>query len=124
MDWWRAEQPGIRILVHPECKMEVVDKADLVGSTEYIVRTRVRRRAGVKWAVGTEVHLVSRLASAPRRKSTFSLPTVCMCSTMYRIDPASRWALENLRGNVVNRISVPETARWARLALQRMLEVH
>ncbi|HEY7461758.1 MAG TPA: quinolinate synthase NadA [Gemmatimonadota bacterium] len=127
VDWWRAEQPGIRILVHPECRMEVVDKADLVGSTEYIVRTVSEAEPGSKWAVGTEVHLVSRLASNfPDRQVHFLSPTVCMCSTMYRIDPEHLcWALENLReGSVVNRISVPEeTARWARVALQRMLEV-
>jgi quinolinate synthase len=127
VDWWRAEQPGIRILVHPECRMEVVDKADLVGSTEFIVRTVSEAEPGSKWAVGTEVHLVSRLASTfPDRQVHFLSPTVCMCSTMYRIDPEHLcWALENLReGSVVNRISVPEeTARWARVALQRMLEV-
>jgi quinolinate synthase len=127
VDWWRAEQPGIRILVHPECRMEVVDKADLVGSTEYIVRTVSEAEPGSKWAVGTEVHLVSRLASTfPDRQVHFLSPTVCMCSTMYRIDPEHLcWALANLReGSVVNRISVPEeTARWARVALQRMLEV-
>jgi quinolinate synthase len=127
VDWWRAEQPGIRILVHPECRMEVVDKADLVGSTEYIVRTVSEAEPGSKWAVGTEVHLVSRLASKfPDRQVHFLSPTVCMCSTMYRIDPEHLcWALENLReGSVVNRILVPEeTARWARVALQRMLEV-
>jgi quinolinate synthase len=127
VDWWRAEHPGIRILVHPECRMEVVDKADLVGSTEYIVRTVSDAEPGSDWAVGTEVHLVSRLASTlPDRQVHFLSPTVCMCSTMYRIDPEHLcWALENLReGSIVNRISVPEeTARWARVALQRMLEV-
>ncbi len=127
VDWWRAEHPGVRILVHPECRMEVVDKADLVGSTEFIVRTVSKAEPGSKWAVGTEVHLVNRLASTfPDREVHFLSPTVCMCSTMYRIDPEHLcWALENLREeSVINRISVPEeTARWARVALQRMLEV-
>jgi quinolinate synthase len=127
VDFFRAEYPGITILVHPECKMEVVDKADLVGSTEYIIRTVSEAPPGSKWAVGTEVHLVNRLRdSFPDREVHFLSPTVCMCSTMYRIDPEHLcWALENLReDSVVNRVSVPEAvASWARVALQRMLDV-
>ncbi|MBA2564303.1 MAG: quinolinate synthase NadA [Gemmatimonadetes bacterium] len=127
VDYFRAEVPGVRILVHPECRMEVVDKADLVGSTEFIIRTVTEAEPGSRWAIGTEVHLVHRLRdSFPDREVHFLSPTVCMCSTMYRIDPEHLlWVLENLReGCVVNRIRVPdETARWARVALQRMLEV-
>ena len=127
VDTFRSNVPGIRILVHPECNMEVVDKADLVGSTEFIIRSVTEAPAGSKWAVGTEVHLVNRLRDTlPDREVHFLSPTVCMCSTMYRIDPEHLlWALENLReGSVVNRVRVPEaTARWARVALQRMLEV-
>ena len=127
VDWFRAERPGIRVIVHPECKMEVVDKADLVGSTESIIKTVSEAPPGSAWAVGTEVHLVNRLRDTfPDREVHFLSPTVCMCSTMYRIDPEHLlWALENLReGSVVNRIAVAEeTARLARAALQRMLEV-
>jgi quinolinate synthase len=127
VDYFRAEHPGVQVIAHPECRMEVVDKADFVGSTEYIIRTVTDAPPGSKWAVGTEVHLVHRLRdSLPDREVHFLSPTVCMCSTMYRIDPEHLlWALENLReGSVVNRISVPEaTASWARVALQRMLEV-
>ncbi|MFN2433151.1 MAG: quinolinate synthase NadA [Gemmatimonadota bacterium] len=127
VDWFRKEHPDVRVLVHPECRMEVVDRADLVGSTEFIIRTVSEADPGTTWAVGTEVHLVNRLRDAfPDRAVHFLSPTVCMCSTMYRIDPEHLcWALENLReGGVVNPIRVPEpVARWARVALQRMLEV-
>jgi quinolinate synthase len=127
VDYVRAEHPGINDIDHPECRMEVVDKADLVGSTESIVRTVTAAEPGTTWAIGTEVHLVHRLRDTlPDREIHFLSPTVCMCSTMYRIDPQHLlWALENLRaGSAVNRIHVPEpTARWARVALQRMLEV-
>ena len=127
VDLVRRTVPGVRVLVHPECRMEVVDRADLVGSTEFIVRAVREAEPGSRWAIGTEVHLVHRLRDAhPDREVRFLSPTVCMCSTMYRIDPAHLcWALENLvEGSVVNRVSVPEaTARWARVALQRMLEV-
>jgi quinolinate synthase len=127
VDWWRAEKPGVRILVHPECRMDVVDGADLVGSTEFIIRTVEQAEPGSIWAVGTEVHLVNRLRDRhPDREVHFLSPTVCLCSTMYRIDPQHLcWTLENLRaGHVVNPIRVPEeTAAWARVALRRMLEV-
>jgi quinolinate synthase len=123
----RAARPEIRILVHPECRMEVVDQADVVGSTEVIRRTIEEAPTGSEWAIGTEIHMVNRLKEAhPDKYVTFLSPTVCMCATMYRIDqPHLAWALENLvAGHVVNRIAVdPDTARWARLALDRMLAI-
>jgi quinolinate synthase len=127
VDRIRAARPHVRILVHPECRMEVVDRADVVGSTEVIRRTIEEAPAGSEWAIGTEIHMVNRLKEAhPDKFVTFLSPTVCMCATMYRIDqPHLAWALENLvAGHVVNRIAVdPEIARWARLALDRMLAV-
>jgi quinolinate synthase len=107
--------------------MEVVDRADVVGSTEKIVRTIENAPAGSEWAIGTEIHLVNRLKERhPDTRIHFLSPTVCMCATMYRIDmPHLAWALENLvAGHVVNRIEVdPDTARLARVALDRMLAV-
>ncbi|HUP00938.1 MAG TPA: quinolinate synthase NadA [Gemmatimonadota bacterium] len=127
VDRIRAARPGIRILVHPECRMEVVDVADVVGSTEMIVRTVRESPAGSEWAIGTEIHLVNRLKDHhPDKGVHFLSPTVCMCATMYRIDmPHLAWALDNLvAGHVVNRIRVAdETRRWARIALDRMLAV-
>jgi quinolinate synthase len=124
---FRRQYPGIRILVHPECMMEVVDLADLVGSTEFIIRTIEQAPAGSTWGVGTELHLVNRLAAEhPDKKILFLSPMVCMCATMYRIDlPHLAWCLENLvQGTPVNRIQVDaETASWARLALDRMLQL-
>lgn len=124
---FRQQFPGIKVLVHPECMMSVVDAADLVGSTEFILDTVARAPAGSTWAIGTELHLVNRLAAEnPDKAIHFLSPMVCMCATMYRIDlPHLAWTLENLaRGTVVNQIKVPdETAEWARLALRRMLEV-
>jgi quinolinate synthase len=124
----RRQHPGIRVLVHPECMMSVVDEADLVGSTEFILKTVAEAPAGSTWAVGTELHLVNRLAAEhPDKQVYFLSPMVCMCATMYRIDlPHLAWALENLaQGTPVNIIKVPEdTANWARLALRRMLEVN
>ena len=121
----RAEHPSINILVHPECTMEVVQEADLVGSTEFIARSIAQAPPGSKWAVGTEVNLVSRLAKENPDKLVFCLdPVVCPCSHMYRIHPAYLcWTLENLaEGRVVNRVEVdPETKHWARIALERML---
>ena len=123
----RAARPNVQVLVHPECRMEVVDLADVVGSTEAIRRTIDEAPAGSEWAIGTEIHMVNRLKEAhPDKFVTFLSPTVCMCATMYRIDqPHLAWALENLvAGHVVNRIAVePDTARWAKLALDRMLSV-
>ncbi len=128
VDDFRRKYPDITILVHPECQMAVVDKADLVGSTEFILKTVAEAPAGSTWAVGTELHLVNRLAQEhPDKKVMFLSPMVCMCATMYRIDPPHlAWALENLsRGTPVNVVKVPEeTATWARVALERMLEVH
>jgi quinolinate synthase len=122
---FRRQFPGIKVLVHPECMMEVVESADLVGSTEFIIRTIEEAPAGSSWAVGTELHLVNRLASEhPDKAIKFLSPMVCMCATMYRIDlPHLTWSLENLeRGTPVNRIKVdPETTHWARVALKRML---
>jgi quinolinate synthase len=122
----RAEYPGINVLVHPECRYEVVNKADLNGSTEFILRTLDEAPAGSKWAVGTEVNLVNRLAHKHQDKFvTLLSPDLCMCATMFRIAPENLlWSLENLiAGNVVNQISVDEeTAHWAKVALGRMLE--
>lgn len=128
VDQMRLQHPDIQILVHPECMMSVVDKADLVGSTEFIIQSIRRSPPGSTWAVGTELHLVNRLAQEHRDKTILFLsPMVCMCATMYRIDlPHLAWSLENLaRGTPVNVIRVPsETADWARVALRRMLDVH
>jgi quinolinate synthase len=121
----RARIPGVNVLVHPECKYEVVTKADYVGSTEFIVKTLEAAPAGTAWAVGTELNLVKRLAAAhPDKQVVFLDRTVCYCSTMNRIDlPHLVWALESLAdGKVVNRIEVDaETARYAKVALERML---
>jgi quinolinate synthase len=125
VDELRATVPGIQILVHPECKHEVVLKADLVGSTEFIISTIEAAPAGSSWAIGTELNLVKRLAAAhPDKRITFLDKTVCYCSTMNRIDlPHFVWAMEALvEGMVVNRIEVdPETERHALVALERML---
>jgi len=122
---FRHQFPGIKVLVHPECMMQVVEAADLVGSTEYIIQTIEKAPAGSCWAVGTELHLVNRLAAEhPDKSIKFLSPMVCMCATMYRIDlPHLAWCLENLeQGTPVNRIKVDrETARWAHVALERML---
>jgi quinolinate synthase len=124
---FRATVPGIRILVHPECMMEVVDQADVIGSTGRIIRAVEEAPPGTRWAIGTELHLVERLKQRhPEQEIHFLSPVVCMCSTMYRIDlPHLCWALENLAaGAPVNVVRVDdETAAGALLALQRMLEV-
>ncbi|MER6508104.1 quinolinate synthase NadA [Nonomuraea sp. NPDC001636] len=121
----RARIPGVNVLVHPECRHEVVLKADHVGSTEHIIKTLQAAPAGSSWAVGTELNLVKRLATMfPDKNVSFLDRTVCYCSTMNRIDlPHLVWALESLvLGDVVNRITVDEdTAHWARVALDRML---
>jgi quinolinate synthase len=121
----RARIPGVNILVHPECKHEVVLAADLVGSTEFIIKTLDSAEPGSSWAIGTELNLVRRLAAAhPDKRVAFLEKTVCYCSTMNRIDlPHLVHSLESLvRGEVVNRISVdPDIAANARLALERML---
>ena len=124
---FRREHPGIKILVHPECMMEVVAEADVIGSTGTIIRAVEESPPGTKWAIGTELHLVNRLKHEhPEQEIHFLSPVVCMCATMYRIDLAHLcWALENLAAGVpVNVIRVDEqTARGALTALQRMLEV-
>ena len=124
----RAKYPDVTVLVHPECTLEVVQAADLNGSTEFIAKTIGEAPAGSQWAVGTEINLVSRLARENPDKLVFCLdPVVCPCSTMYRIHPAYLcWVLEELvEGRVQNRLTVePETAKWAKVALNRMLEVH
>jgi quinolinate synthase len=121
----RREYPGINVIVHPECELPVVQAADLSGSTEFILARIAAAEAGSQWAVGTETSMVHRLASENPDKLIFCLdPIVCPCSTMYRIHPAYiAWVLDNLlEGRVVNRIQVdPETKRWAKVALERML---
>ncbi|MFI5953476.1 quinolinate synthase NadA [Cryptosporangium sp. NPDC051539] len=121
----RDRIPGVNVLVHPECRHEVVTAADLVGSTEFIIKTLDAAPAGSAWAIGTELNLVRRLALAhPDKTIVFLDRTVCFCSTMNRIDlPHLVWTLESLaRGEVVNRITVDsETAYFARVALDQML---
>ncbi|MCX5201704.1 quinolinate synthase NadA [Streptomyces sp. NBC_00237] len=121
----RARIPGVRVLVHPECKHEVVAAADEVGSTEYIIKALDAAPAGSKWAIGTELNLVRRLANAhPDKEVVFLDKTVCFCSTMNRIDlPHLVWTLESLaEGALVNQIEVDrETESFAKLALERML---
>ncbi|MFG1999858.1 quinolinate synthase NadA [Spirillospora sp. NPDC048911] len=121
----RARVPGVNVLVHPECRHDVVLNADQIGSTEYIIKTIEAAPAGSAWAVGTELNLVKRLANAhPDKNIMFLDKTVCYCSTMNRIDlPHLVWSLEALaRGEVVNRIEVDaETAHYARVALDQML---
>ena len=129
IDAFRAKYPDGLVIAHPECNFEVCAAADYVGSTEHIVRTIKDAPAGTRWLVGTELNLVDRLASEvlPQDKIVqFMATTICMCSTMQRIDPQHlAWTLENLiAGNVVNRILVPQhEARLARLALDRMLAI-
>jgi quinolinate synthase len=121
----RTRIPGVQVLVHPECRHEVVLKADQVGSTEYIIKTLEKAEPGTSWAVGTELNLVQRLArSHPDKSIVFLDKTVCYCATMNRIDlPHFVWALENLvAGTVVNPIRVDaDTEHWAKVALDRML---
>ena len=121
----RRRVPGVKILVHPECTHEVVSNADVVGSTEAIIRAIEASEVGSKWAIGTELNLVQRLANTFKdREILFLDKTVCYCSTMNRIDlPHLVWAMESLvEGRLVNQISVEkEVAKHARLALERML---
>lgn len=125
VDEVRDQVPGITVIVHPECSYEVVEKADIVGSTEKIIQAISNAPAGSAWAIGTELNLVKRLALAnPDKQIVYLDKTVCFCSTMNRIDlPHLVWSLEQLAsGTVVNQITVdPETARWAKVALDRML---
>jgi quinolinate synthase len=125
VDRARAADPQVRVIVHPECRWEVVQKADFVGSTEQIIRTVVAAEPGSHWAVGTEIHLVNRLGKELADRHVQSLdPNVCVCTTMFRIAPQHLlWVLENLvEGRVVNPVVVDaETKAYARLALERML---
>jgi quinolinate synthase len=122
-----VEHPGIEIVVHPECAHDVVEIADRVGSTERIQEWVRDALPGTTMAIGTEIHMVQRLARQHPDKTIVSLdPLVCPCSTMFRIDaPHLAWVLENLvAGRVVNQIVVdPDTAQWARTALERMLAI-
>ena len=123
----RRENPGIRVIVHPECEFAVVQAADEIGSTEGIIRAVKAAPPGSKWAVGTEIHMVNRLSKELRDRQVMSLdPSVCVCTTMFRITPVHLlWALENLGvGKIVNQISVDErTRKFARAALDRMLSL-
>jgi quinolinate synthase len=123
----RREHPGIRVIAHPECRFEVAQAADQIGSTEGIIKAIQASPAGTAWAVGTEIHLVNRLSKELQDHKVISLdPSVCVCTTMFRITPQHLlWVLENLaEGNVVNRISVDERTRHhARVALDRMLSL-
>jgi quinolinate synthase len=125
IDEYRSKVPDIKIIVHPECQHEVVQAADVVGSTEKIIQVVSASPAGSKWAVGTELNLVGRLAAANPDKEVFFLDrTVCYCSTMNRIDlPHLVWAMESLvAGHIVNVIKVDEeTTHYAKLALDQML---
>ncbi len=124
----RAAYPGIRVIVHPECRWEVCQKADDVGSTEKLRKLVEDAPAGTRFAIGTEIHLVNRLAKQHPEKPIITLDDAgCLCTTMYRISPQHLcWALESLvDGVVVNQIKVnPQVKHWARVALDRMLEIH
>ena len=125
----RAKYPGIQVIVHPECRLEVCEKADAMGSTERLIKIVRDAPQGSSFAIGTEIHLVNRLAKefAVQGKKIVTLDdTGCLCTTMYRISPQHlAWALENLvEGRVVNRIQVRDDVKyWARVALDRMLEI-
>lgn len=121
----RREHPGICVIVHPECRFEVAQAADEIGSTEGIIKVVNASPVGTEWAVGTEVHMVNRLSKELKDRKVISLdPNVCVCTTMFRITPQHLlWALENLAaGKIVNQISVDErTRKYAKVALDRML---
>jgi quinolinate synthase len=129
VDRVRREEPGMQVVVHPECRWEVCQKADALGSTERIIDLIERAPEDSSFAVGTEIHLVNRLAKrfAPLGKRVITLDeSGCLCTTMYRISPQHlAWTLENLvEGRVVNRIQVKDDVkRWSRVALDRMLEI-
>jgi quinolinate synthase len=126
---FRKQVPEGKVISHPESSYEVCQLSDYVGSTEYIINTIRDSAPGTQWLVGTELNLVNRLhqqMKAENKTVKFMSPTVCMCSTMFRIDPQHlAWVLENLvENNVVNRITVPvRVANSARIALQRMLQI-
>jgi quinolinate synthase len=127
VDAFRAEHPDGIVIAHPECSHEVCSVADEVGSTDYIIKAVAAAPVGATIAVGTEIHLVNRLAAETPDKTVVSLdPLICPCSTMFRIDgPHLAWVLENLvEGRVLNQITVdPVTTEWAKVALQRMLDI-
>jgi quinolinate synthase len=129
IDRFLEQHPETKVIVHPECAFEVCEKADVIGSTEFILKAVRAAESGTRWLVGTELNMVNRLADEMRPQGVdvhFMSPTVCMCSTMFRTDPQHlAWILENLvQGHVVNRIQVePTVAEPARLSLERMLEV-
>ena len=125
----RRQHPGVRVIVHPECTWDVVQAADDSGSTEYIIRQINDSPEGSVWAVGTEIHLVNRLAQrlAPDRTVLTLDPIGCLCSTMFRVSPNHLlWVLDGLlAGHVYNRITVPDREKhWTRVALDRMLSIH
>ncbi len=127
VDQVREKYPDMKVMVHPECRWEVVQKADMAGSTAYIVKTIEAAAPGTEWAIGTEVHLINRLSEQhPDKKIIVLSDCQCLCTTMYRIDlPHLCWVLENLvDGTVVNEIKVDaHTRRWATVALERMLSI-
>jgi quinolinate synthase len=127
VDEVRKKYPRMKVIVHPECQWEVVQKADLSGSTAQIQKTIEAAEPGSEWAVGTEVHLVNRLAKRHQDKKIIILSDCqCLCTTMYRIDlPHLCWAIENLaQGVVVNQVKVDaETRKLATVALERMLAI-
>jgi quinolinate synthase len=129
VDQARAAQPDIHVITHPECRYEVCQKADSTGSTERIIQAIENARPGTHWAVGTEVHLVNRLANQAKKRGVhvrMLSDCQCLCTTMYRIDmPHLLWVLDNLaEGKVINRIEVhPEARKWALIALKRMLDI-
>jgi quinolinate synthase len=121
----RAKLSGVKVLVHPECQHDVVATADVVGSTEMIIKTVTNSAPGSKWAIGTELNLVQRLANEnPDKQIVFLDKTVCYCSTMNRIDlPHLVWAMESLvSGRLINQIKVEDqVAKYAKVALDQML---
>jgi quinolinate synthase len=127
VDRIRLRHPGIQVIVHPECRWEVCQKADDTGSTDKLRRLVAAAPAGAKFAIGTEIHLINRLAKEHPDKTVVTLDDAgCLCTTMYRISPQHlAWALENLvDGNVVNQIKVrPAVKHWAKVALDRMLQI-
>jgi quinolinate synthase len=127
VDQVRRDHPNMKVIVHPECKFDVVQKADMAGSTAYIVKQVEAAPPGTEWAIGTEVHLVNRLKQQhPEQKIVVLSDCQCLCTTMFRIDlPHLCWVLENLvEGTVVNEIKVDaHTRKWSLVALERMLAI-
>jgi quinolinate synthase len=128
VDKMRNTFPDVKVIVHPECEFEVVQKADFVGSTSQIIKIIQNAEAGTRWAVGTEHHLVNRIAKNFKDKIITTLaPFTCQCSTMYRISPeALLQSLKNLdAGKINNQIIIDEeTKRFAKISLQKMLEIY